>query len=52
MNIDVKIKKLKHGPANAKLSYATELSSGIDLIAAIDEKIILPKNIKKKLKMC
>lgn len=39
----IKIKKLSHFPQNTFLSYATEFSSGIDLIAAINEEIILPK---------
>jgi dUTP pyrophosphatase len=43
MKIDVKIKKLEHFLQDSTLSYATEFSSGIDLIAAIDEKIILKK---------
>jgi dUTP pyrophosphatase len=44
MKINVKIKKLDHFPKNTNLSYATEFSSGIDLIASIDEKIILKKS--------
>ena len=43
MKIDVKIKKLEHFPQDSNLAYATEFSSGIDLIAAIDDKIILKK---------
>jgi dUTP pyrophosphatase len=38
------IKKLDHFPKDAILSYATEFSSGIDLIAAINEKVILKKS--------
>jgi dUTP pyrophosphatase len=41
MKIDVKIKKLDHFPQDSSLFYATEFSSGIDLIASINEKIIL-----------
>lgn len=44
MKIDVKIKKLIHFPENSILSYATQFSSGVDLIAAIEEKIILKKS--------
>ena len=44
MKIDVKIKKLEHFPKNSSLCYATEFSSGIDLIAAIDREIILKKS--------
>lgn len=41
MNINVKIKKFEHFPKDIILSYATKFSSGIDLIAAINKKIIL-----------
>ena len=44
MKIDVKIKKLEHLPKDSNLCYATEFSSGIDLIAAIDREIILKKS--------
>ncbi len=44
MKINVKIKKLNHFPQDVTLAYATEFSSGIDLIASIDEKIILKKS--------
>lgn len=43
MKINVKIKKLDHFPQDSTLYYATEFSSGIDLIAAINEKIIFKK---------
>jgi dUTP pyrophosphatase len=39
----VNVKKLDHFPKDAILSYATEFSSGIDLITAINEPIILKK---------
>lgn len=43
MKIPVKIKKLAHFPKNTELSYGSEFSSGLDLIAAIDSDIVLPK---------
>lgn len=42
--INVKIKKLNHFPKNGSLNYATEFSSGIDLIASINKEIILEKS--------
>ena len=35
--------KLAHFPKNTELSYGSEFSSGLDLIAAIDGDIVLPK---------
>ena len=39
--IQVKVKKLEHFARNCELKYATEFSSGLDLIASIDEDIVL-----------
>lgn len=43
MKIPVKIKKLANFRKNTELSYGSKFSSGLDLIAAIDSDIVLPK---------
>ncbi len=44
MQLILNIKKFKHFPSNLELKYQTDFSSGIDLFAAIKEKIIIKKN--------
>jgi len=44
MQLILNIKKFEHFPSNLELKYQTDFSSGIDLFAAIQEKIIIKKN--------
>ncbi len=47
MNIEVKIKQLPHGKDLNLPAYATEHSAGMDLMAAIDQDIIIKKGERK-----
>lgn len=46
-NLTVKIKRLDHAKDLSLPSYATALSAGMDLVAAIDEKITLAPSERK-----
>jgi dUTP pyrophosphatase len=47
MNIEVHIKQLPHGKDMNLPKYATEHSAGMDLMAAIDQDIVLKKGKRK-----
>jgi dUTP pyrophosphatase len=47
MNIEVHIKQLPHGKDMNLPKYATEHSAGMDLMAAVDQDIVLKKGERK-----
>lgn len=47
MNIEIYIKQLAHGKGLALPSYATEHSAGMDLIAAIENEVVIKKSERK-----